>query len=654
VRSSARWIVAAVVLGGVLLLPRGVAAHALLVASDPKAGATVETAPGQVTLTFGEAPDPKLSTIRVLDTGGHDQSGGPVETVPGQPDQLRVQLRPLPDGVYTVAWRTVSTVDGHVAAGSFAFGVGVPPPTSGPAAGTAPTSQSASPAATIVRWLLYVGLIGMVGAAFLGVAVHPDPPRSIRRMAGVGWVAATAGSIGVVGVQWADIGIDFGSVLGSSIGLAAAERLAAIVLTGIAVALLVTRRANGRGPYAGVLLAATVAIFVDVLNGHAANGPWWVLQVAVELTHVVAVGIWVGGLAALLIAVRGRPSAEKWRAVRTFSTWAGLGIGVVAVTGLLRAVAEVQTLHALFTSDFGAVVILKSAGLAALAILGAANRYLNVPAAGRTLRGLRLVGTTELAMGAIILVATGLLVNLAPPSAGGGQASPSAQPIVAVGSDFGTSVRVRLLVDPGAAGFNTFTATATDYDSGAPAAVTGASLRFQLASRSGVGSSRLDLAQTSGGRFSGTGGNLSLDGIWNVIATLAGTGGSVEVPLVVATRVDPQPVDLSSAPGTPTISIVHLPNGGTAQVYDDPGVAGKSELHVTFFDAAGTESPIPSATISLIDAAGTASIMTPRILEPGHFVADVTLAAGTLTIDVIGQLPGADPTHVHLDMQIQP
>ena len=41
--------------------------------------------------------------------------------------EVRVRLDPVPDGVYTVTWRTVSATDGHVTAGAFSFGVGVSP-----------------------------------------------------------------------------------------------------------------------------------------------------------------------------------------------------------------------------------------------------------------------------------------------------------------------------------------------------------------------------------------------------------------------------------------------------------------------------------------------------------------------------------------------
>lgn len=642
------------VLGGALGLPQGVTAHALLIDSTPAAGATLSEPPTDVVLTFGEAPDPKLTTVRVLDASGQDQADGPVIPVVGEPDTLKVPLKPLPDGVFTVAWRTVSAVDGHVATGAFAFGVGTPPPApSGEPGRGGSVSSDVLISASVARWLFFMGLIALFGAGFLAFAIEPRPPRSITWMAGIGWVVSSIGTLAVIGEQWRDASVDFGTFIGSSLGTGAMERVGAALVAGVLVGSL-WLRSGRRWQFGLVAASAAAAMLVDVLNGHAASGPSWLLQVAVQWAHVVAVGVWIGGLAALLVAVRGLPTLEKARSVRTFSTWAGLGLAAVAGTGFLRALSEVQTIGALFGSWFGILVILKTLGLGFLALLGATNRFINVPAAARSLRGLRRVGSVELAVGAGLLAATGLLVSLAPPSASGISPKPEVRPVVAVGSDFGTSVKVSLLVQPGAAGFNQFTATATDYDTAAPIASSSVALRFQLASRSGVGASTLDLLATGSGRFSARGGNLSLDGIWNVTATLDGPDGSVEVPLVVATQVAVQPVDVSAAPGTPTIYTVHLPDHSSVQVYVDPGVAGSNALHVTFFDPDGNELPVPTATIALTPAGAAGSVLAPRLLEPGHFTAEMTARSGRMELDVIGEAPGTDPMHVHLEVQIEP
>ncbi len=641
--------IVAIVLGGALVLPRGAAAHALLQSSTPAAGSTVGTAPTTIELTFGETPDPRLSTVKVLDASGTNHATGAAAPARGNGLALDVPVGPLIDGVYTVAWRTVSSVDGHVASGSFAFGVGVAV-TASPAPGAAGgTSPSASLPADAARWLLYLGLVAVFGAAFIGLAVDPEAPRSVLRMAAAGWVVAAVGAVGVTAVQWSDTGGDVGTLLGTSVGNSAIERLAAIAITGVLTALLVRRRSPvDRRLFGLVVLAAATSMFVDVVTGHAAAGSLAPLQVIAEWLHIASVGLWIGGLAALLVDLRGQPSEAKAAIARRYSQWAGIALAVVAVTGIVRAVSEILTLDALVSTDYGRVVLIKSALLGVVALLGASNRYFNVPKAAQRLTGLRRAGAAEVMIGAGILALSGLLVNLTPPASVASAASttPVAPPIIVSGHDFGTSVKVRLVVTPGAAGFNQFSASVTDFDTAAPAPSTSVSLRFDIASRTGVGESTLALQPGAPGSFSASGGNISLDGIWKVTATVAGPSGTVEVPLVAATSVVPEASDGDASPLSP--ATVHLINGLSVQVYLDPDTAGPNELHATFFDATGKELPVQTATMAVWAQDGSGSIIAPRQLEPGHFVADYMLASGPLTVDIVGDDPSGGVLHAHV------
>ena len=145
------WSALAILLFTALAWPASVAAHARLTASDPAKGATVGTAPAAVTLSFTETPDVRLTTIKVLDSSGANRTSGPVAVVAGDTLSVAVPLEPLPDGAYTVSWRTVSAVDGHISAGSFVFGIGAPPPSAAPAEPEAPASISGSPPAVGAR-----------------------------------------------------------------------------------------------------------------------------------------------------------------------------------------------------------------------------------------------------------------------------------------------------------------------------------------------------------------------------------------------------------------------------------------------------------------------------------------------------------------------
>jgi copper transport protein len=639
----------AIVVIAVVFLPENAAAHALLLSSKPAAGATVGTAPTTIELTFGETPDPKLSSAKVLDASGSNHATGPVTPAAGNGYTLDVPVGPLADGVYTVAWRTASSVDGHVAAGSFAFGVGVTvtaTATMGPAGGISP---SASPLADAARWLLYVGLVALFGAAFFGLAIDPNVPRSVTRLAGGGWLVATVGALGVTVVQWSDAGVDIGALLGTSIGMSAIARLAAIAGTGVLTALLIRRPPPlDRRLFALLAVGAGAAMYVDVATGHAAAGSLAPLEVVTQWLHLASVGLWMGGLTALLLTLRGLPSGAKAAIARRYATWAGIGLATVALTGVIRAVSEIPTLDALVSTDYGRLVLIKSALLGFLAILGATNHYINVPAAARKLTGLRRTGSAELALGVVVLALSAWLVNLAPPvsSAANGPSQPATGPIIASGHDFGTTVKLRLVVSPGAPGFNRFEASVTDYDTSAPVAAASVSLRFAIASSIGVGGSTLALQPAGPGSYAASGGNLSLDGIWNITATVAGPSGTVEVPLVASTVVPPQPVDGDGTPLSP--ATVHLAGGTSVQVYLDPAKPGANELHATFFDAAGKELPVPTATMAILAQDGSASIVASRQLEPGHFVADIMIGSGQLAVDIVGNGPAGGVIHAHL------
>lgn len=643
---------------GTVANPAGVSAHARLRSSEPASGATLGAPPSEVALTFSEAPDVGLTSIKVLDSDGRDVVAGPVVASGSPALTVAVRLGDLGDGVYTVSWRTVSAVDGHISAGSFVFGVGEAPPSAPPGQPTGGASESGTPPAIAARWLLYVGLFVLLGAAWAALAVVRGRNPDLLAMAAAGWVLTTLGTLAVVGVQWAEVGAPIEALPSSSIGLAGLVRAISLALVATAlVALASVPRFGARGGWALVATAAAGAFVVDAATGHAAAGPAWAAQVAAQSVHGLGAAAWLGGLGGLLVALRTTPAGERLSTARRFSTWAGIALAILAVTGVMRAVAEIGTVDALFTTDFGRTVVAKSGLLLILAALGAVNRLFTLRDAARLARGLRRIATAELAIAVVVLGLSALLVNLTPPASAVAPDPPAARPVVAAGHDFGTSIRARLVVTPGSAGTNTFELALRDYDSGEPVDASAVALRFEVLSVAGIESSSLDLERSAAGQFVGSGPNLSIDGIWRATATVTAPGGAVEVPLVLANAIPPQPVDVLVTEGLPTIYTVQLGAAGSAQVYLDPGGPGPNELHVTYFDPAGGELAVTNATILVTPPDGEGEILAPRLLDVGHFVASMEAVAGALDVDVVGALPGATgggQTHLHVTIEVTP
>jgi copper transport protein len=641
VRTLRSLIVAtAVAVGAAIWLPLTAAAHALPQSAIPPEGAEVQAAPKFVEITFGETPDPKLSSITVVNSSGASVDAGPTVVVTGHPLELEVPLNAIGNGVYTVTWKTVSEIDGHLATGAYAFGVGESAASANAHASRSVVSPPPSVLAVVSRWLFFIGAMGLVGVASTCLVALRDIPKFAARMLAGAWVLGALGVAGIVESQREAAGITLGSLFSTSLGASGIERIVTIAVTGVAVAaasFVPSRQARVCVAVAGVGSAASM--WVDVAASHAGAQAPVAANLLVQWAHIVASGVWIGGLLVLILAVQGQASDVKGRAVRRFSTTAGVAIVVVALTGTFRAVIELGSIGQLFGSSFGVLVLVKVALFVVLAGLGAINRFGNVPRSSTVLRGLRRVGSTEVVIGAAVVLVAAALVNVAPPVASTAAASTAqSTQLVVTGSDFATTVKVRLTVSPGTAGFNNFALRVTDYDTGALVHASSVELEFSQPLRPQLGQSTLTLKRQSDGIFAARGGNLAIAGIWEVAVIIENADNSTEVHLQLATITSAPKVTATRFAGLPTLYTIQLPGRGIAQVYIDPDKPGADEFHVTFFTNSNetSEIPIASTTIAMTPPGGTPTILVSRRLDPtGHFVADATVPAGATRYDII-------------------
>jgi copper resistance protein C len=116
-------VVAAVLAGAITLAAPTVQAHAFLDHASPAVGSTVPTAPAAVTMWFTQQLEPAFTTATVTDASGNTVDAGPAQVDPKEPTVLRVALKKLSPGTYTVAWHALS-VDTHTTTGHFTFTVG--------------------------------------------------------------------------------------------------------------------------------------------------------------------------------------------------------------------------------------------------------------------------------------------------------------------------------------------------------------------------------------------------------------------------------------------------------------------------------------------------------------------------------------------------
>jgi copper transport protein len=608
-------------------------AHAGFVASDPAVGARLDVAPTAVRISFSEKPEPGLAQIHVVDAGGSEHQTGAPLPPPDDPLTLAVPVQPLDIGVYTVAFRVVSSVDGHATDGSFVFGVGVSP-TAAQLAAAQPESTRVSWVEVVARWVFLVAVVALLGATLSSAAGFAG--TGAGRMASGAWAASIAGLVMLAEAQRRAAGTSFGDLAETAVGRALWWRAAALAAAG--AILLATSRATGRARQTGWWLASgatAIAIVIHVGAGHAAGDESAFIEVAAQVAHFVAAAVWIGGLAALLLGTRGVSSREKSAAVRRFSAVAVVMLVIVTFTGVIRGVDEVSTWNELRSTGYGRAIVAKSLLLVAIAGFAAVNRWRNVRVVDKDLRPLRRAGRAEVLGGALALLAAAILGSLAPPAAGQRLARPG---IDVSGADFATSIRVRLEATTAQPGPNRFRVHVADFDSGEPLTSAQITLEFTPLDDPGIAPTTLALDADPDGSFTGSGANLAFDGRWRVSVRIQHGAEGTVVPLDVLARSAPQFVSIQRVPGQPVIYAAQVSASRSIELWADPTRVGTSRLFATIRDAAfGDEIPVDQAVITIAHESGRAEQRVVERLGPGEFVAAVTLPRGKVTAAVIAR-----------------
>ncbi len=224
------------------------------------------------------------------------------------------------------------------------------------------------------------------------------------------------------------------------------------LLTLLAIVLVLMRkRGRSRAPLVIALALSAAELSALVWAGHAgaARGGRGAMQQTSDAIHLVAAGIWLGGLVplALLLATAQGAGDEGWlvvarNAASRFSTLGVLSIASLLATGIVNSWLLVGDLTGLLDTDYGRCLLLKlglflaTVGVASVSRirlvprLSSAPARLGLDAAWKTVRELQRNIAIEVGLGVLILGIVGVLGTL----------PPAAHPHVHVGST-GTCVK---------------------------------------------------------------------------------------------------------------------------------------------------------------------------------------------------------------------
>jgi copper transport protein len=489
----------------VLLSPTPSAGHASLVRSDPPANVLLETAPQVLRLWYDEDLAPGLSIISILDRSNFVVlQGGVVSSQ--DPKILDLQVDRLRPGIYTVSWKVLSAVDGHITRGAFAF-IFLPP-------GTDPATLLERGSAAITRqglgrsllfsaqalagWLHLIGLfIGIGGLHFtlvvLGIGGRADRETSDSReklLAPTIGLAAKAMMIALIsGILWWEINTHLTSdttlahylfrpvllpyLLGSRTSQSMVLRLCLLLLV-----LVFLHEARKTSPPSLLLLGyceavGAVTLLALALSSHSAAAWANPLAVVIDMLHLWAGALWVGGLivlAVLLPRSLGESQPHGWTplltgAMRKFTPWAIGSVAVLVLTGAMQVALHIPRPQALATTSYGWALSLKLLLVLPMLFLGGVNSLTagtgkkENPAPGAWLRprlqelaagiqtwGFRSLGVShwavrgEVFLGVAILLCVAVLTQLPPPKAA--SSAPPASTLSARGADLNVDITI--------------------------------------------------------------------------------------------------------------------------------------------------------------------------------------------------------------------
>jgi copper transport protein len=385
-------------------------AHAVLLRTDPSPQTTLPEPPSAISLEFSEPVEVAFGAVRVFDVDGKRVPADSIRLA-DRDRQVILPVEGLGDGTYTVTWR-VASADGHPIFGGFTFYIGAPS-TISPVAVEADKEASAPVRWTYgaVRFGWFASLIALVGLVTARRWVWTPAVRATQLDGSPGATVFRDGFRVALRVAWAVLGVTgllwlvfetktlsglsllssmkpsvLGEVLRTTFGRWWTAGLVLTALAAVPIAALTRRRGLfGWSPVSWIAvlgILVTGVAFASALTGHARTDPIPALAVPSVAVHLLTVGVWVGGLGALVVlggrAWRalpsdGRPALLREVVVR-FSRLAVVAVIVLVATGVILSLANLGPLSDLWKVAYGRVLLAKIFLLAVALII--ASRHL--------------------------------------------------------------------------------------------------------------------------------------------------------------------------------------------------------------------------------------------------------------------------------------
>ena len=234
---------------------------------------------------------------------------------------------------------------------------------------------------TALRGCSYVGLVLLVGVAAFWLYIWPEGRRNrvITRLAWAGWFVSATTAVLLLIAEMVHTNTGLLDVIATRTGTSLMLRLALIVLAWSWLRELSSQRQPGPtlqrfGGAAGLSVLALLPL-TWVAASRSVTGHYAAAKTVLASLHLAAATVWLGGLVVLVVILlpRADPS-DLHGALPRFSPIAATCVAVLAVSGVLHALAQSDSFHRLSHSGYGALVLAKLAAFVVMLLLGNEGR----------------------------------------------------------------------------------------------------------------------------------------------------------------------------------------------------------------------------------------------------------------------------------------
>ena len=563
-------------------------AHAVPEHAEPNANEILEEAPTEITITFNEPVVPSLSRIRLLTQAGEEIDVGALRVVDEENIILAVDLPELKEGAYLVSWQVLSTVDGHTTSGTYSFGVGETVLTA--ISDDVTIIAQFSPIGATARSLSLLAVSLFIGLFSFRLFIWNPLFHNIKMVEAEKQLDVTLARTGLKAAQVALSLVIIGLIMifidqsrtynflqlsnlqiwiSTRFGTMWLLRLLIVVLMGfLCHSLWIDVRKNnpnmlqGRKWGIGLVIAIGLGWTISLISHSAALTEDTLFATVIDLGHILAAGLWVGGLFFLAIALRQSrnlpPEERTWlnlSLILNFSALAALSVGILIASGFYLAWQHVGNWTSLVGTAYGRVLLLKMSLMLPTLVIAAINLMVVKPrlnavydlfdsdnqknkTAAPILRSFRhLVGIEAMITIVIVLIA-GVLTDFQR-----GEDAPLLVDTVGktVISQSVEDLEIDMTIEPALIGQNTFDVYITDEDGKPVTDAAQVSIRYTFLGQS-IGAAMDEAISQGDGHYILEGSYISLIGPWQAEVSIrrpdsfdtfapfrveAGIGGSI-------------------------------------------------------------------------------------------------------------------------------